>query len=163
MTESDFLSKTLDLHNPIDKILPAMYPHVDQTPSSAINHAKRHLSNEIDGLLKQRFRIINVWRLLKEVKNWPLAVCDARTVKEENLLATDYVRRGFIGKSYFVPHDPQHKWHYLCRQQPDEVMFKIHDSLDVESKWCPHASFSLGEEEKPPSRESIEVRALVFG
>lgn len=129
-----------------------------------------------------------MWRPLRTVENWPLAFCDTQTLQTRDLLAADYVRRHFVGETFFLLHSRDHRWYYLRDQQPDEVaMFKIYDSdasathgkcrktLDTvlvciacikrltQVQGCPHASFTLGDEDSLAPRESIEIRALVFG
>jgi len=57
-------------------------------------------------------------------------------VEENDLLATDHVRRDYIGETYNLMYKPKYKWHYLHRQTRDEVfIFKMYDSLsNVKSK-----------------------------
>ena len=59
------------------------------------------------------------------------------------------------------------EWHYMSLQdEPDVLLFKNYDSAtDVKARWCLHTAFDLPAETIPPNaptRESIEVRALVF-
>ena len=120
------------------------------------------------------------------MKQWPLAICDARTVQQSDLVAADHVRKHYTGETYYVKQSPGFVWHYLSNQLPHEVLlFKNFDSLEGKSQceycrllWeiqlsifidiceilgCPHSSFQLpASEEDAPFRESIEVRALVF-
>lgn len=71
----------------------------------------------------------SVWRPLKTVKSWPLAVCDSQTVQKSDLVLNDLVRRKYIGESYFAKYNPGHRWHYLSEQGNDEVtVLKIYDS-----------------------------------
>ncbi|KAF1913120.1 hypothetical protein BDU57DRAFT_503956 [Ampelomyces quisqualis] len=164
MSEEGFLTRKLNLSDPLDKIMPTIYPHIDQTPSGAVGRVRQHFSAEADRLLQERVRIINVWRPLRTVENWPLAFCDTQTLQTRDLLAADYVRRHFVGETFFLLHSRDHRWYYLRDQQPDEVaMFKIYDSDASATHGCPHASFSLGDEDSLAPRESIEIRALVFG
>lgn len=73
----------------------------------------------------------SVWKPLRgPLEDWPLAVCDARTVDtavdlaEATILHTDYVNhncQAHFGK--------QQRWYYLRNQQPDELMvFRQYDS-----------------------------------
>ena len=112
----------------------------------------------------------------------PLAVCDGSTVASKDCIVGDVVRRDFIGNLLWVLPNAFHKWYYLGKQRPDEVLLmKMFDSaLETNAKcktsrsdsksWpltfgkgCPHAAFSMtptGGDIRP--RESIEVRYLVF-
>lgn len=58
-----------------------------------------------------------------------------------------------------------HRWHYLNEQTPGEVMLiKCFDSeVDGRARRVPHSAFVDEEREGEETRESIEVRALVFG
>ncbi|KAK3077087.1 hypothetical protein LTS18_011242, partial [Coniosporium uncinatum] len=59
---------------------PVVRVHIDQTPSSAEQRVRFHCPDEADELLKQRYRIINVWRPLNgPVVSFPLAVADSAT------------------------------------------------------------------------------------
>jgi hypothetical protein len=62
--------------------------------------------------------------------DWPLAVCDARTVDFENdTMAGDVVDRNQVFENTQVHHSDTQKWYYLSGQMPDElVIFKNADS-----------------------------------
>jgi len=117
-------------------------------------------------LLKGRVRVINVWRpLVNSVNDLPLAVCDGRTVVPEDLIETDHVRRDHTGATMYLKHNRSQRFHYMSAQgKSDVLMFKNFDSSKrVESKYAPHVSFRHPNPAKEgSSRESIEVRALVF-
>jgi hypothetical protein len=73
--------------------------HVDQTPRSAEARVRRHAGKalglseeEVEGLLKRRWQLINVWRSIGEqpVRDAPLTVVDFRTVnREKDLVAVN--------------------------------------------------------------------------
>jgi hypothetical protein len=60
--------------------------------------------------------------------------------------------------------DGGHKWHYLFKQEPNEVtLIKCFDSkMDGRARRVPHSAFIDEEFENEAARESIEVRTLVF-
>ena len=62
--------------------------HVDQTAASAAARVERHLpADEAPELLKRRFQIINLWRPISDPAwDWPLALCDYRSIDTENYL-----------------------------------------------------------------------------
>jgi hypothetical protein len=134
--DEKILGRGLNLADPTDYLPPAMCPHVDQSSDGAINRVYFHLDDEADELLKGRVRIINVWRPLSQVEDWPLAICDGRTVQQCDLVASDVVRRRYIGETLFVLHSPEYQWYYLPEQRKEEVtLLKIYDnSKDIEAK-----------------------------
>lgn len=71
-----------------------------------------------------------VWRPMHHrVEDRPLAVCDAQTVEEDDLVETDLITVGHQGKSMYGMYKARHKWHYLKHQTPEEVtLIKIFDS-----------------------------------
>ncbi|KAK3936012.1 hypothetical protein QBC46DRAFT_420466 [Diplogelasinospora grovesii] len=164
MDRGEFAKKTVDLENGLDPLLPAVHPHVVQ----------RRMGDEAAELLKGRFRIINVWRPPHIVKSWPLALRDAQTVKPDDLVPADIIRKRFVGETCFAAHSTDHRWYFLSHQREDEVvMSKIYDSdPNVQANCtnqyfgnlaaCLHSSFRACLDEDEQTRESIEVRTLVF-
>jgi hypothetical protein len=142
----------------------AMRVHCDFTPSSA----QRRLALEMEALGIEhvaRFAIINLWRTSRlPVLDAPLAVCDARTVRPEDLVAADIVYPTRTGEIYEVRHNPDHAWTYFHAMQFDEVLvFKQYDSAEGVACYTPHAAFAhpatpVG----TPPRESIEIRCLLI-
>lgn len=64
-----------------------------------------------------------------DIEDCPLAMCDASTVRQENLLIADHITRTYIGETVYPLYDPNAKWYYLSNQSPDEVLIlKIFDS-----------------------------------
>ncbi|CZT23694.1 uncharacterized protein RCC_09408 [Ramularia collo-cygni] len=148
---------------------PGRTVHCDQTPKGALRRARQYGGENVEELLKGRFRIINVWRPINApVDDWPLATMDGSSLEDENLHATDLWKRQWeeMGSTYNISHNKNQKWYYLGGQRPDEaLLIKIYDNKsDVAAKLCPHCAFEHPET-KPdaPRRESIEVRCLVFG
>jgi hypothetical protein len=97
----------------------------------------------------------------------PLAVADARSVADTDLVEARVVYPDHIQKTWTVKASPAgtHRWHYKHQQSPDEVMFiKCFDSVDDGSvaRRVPHSAFRDKEYDDAPPRGSIEVRALVF-
>ncbi|KAI1362816.1 hypothetical protein F5Y08DRAFT_310969 [Xylaria arbuscula] len=157
--------KVLDLNDSLALLGPARVVHVDQTPESAIERVFLELPSTASDLLKGRLRLVNIWRPIRgPVEMWPLALCDGRTVSPSSLVSSDRVRRNYTGGTTFVLEDSKHKWFYLDKQQVDEVaVFKNFDSDPEVTKCAPHTSFpSSGATEGLQSRQSIEVRAMVF-
>lgn len=64
----------------------------------------------------------SVWRPLKEVRDWPLAVCDGSNVSYEDLVEADHVRRHYVGSTCNMMYNPDHRWHFLSKQRKGEVL-----------------------------------------
>ena len=59
----------------------------------------------------------------------PLAVCDARSVAAEDLVAADIHYPSRRGEIYLVRHSPSHAWAYFPGMDRDEALvFKQYDS-----------------------------------
>ncbi|EEB92672.1 hypothetical protein MPER_08785, partial [Moniliophthora perniciosa FA553] len=148
---------------------PASLVHVDQTPSAAQNRVRLHLpEDEATERLKHRFQIINLWRPISHpALDWPLAVCDYRSVNsKEDLAPVELVYPDRVGETFGVKYNPEHKWKYLRGITPEEViLIKCYDSIEDGSVavFTPHTAFEDPTTPKgSPFRESIELRALVF-
>ncbi|KAH8807701.1 hypothetical protein F5884DRAFT_900056 [Xylogone sp. PMI_703] len=151
----------IDLNDPLVYLQPVLAAHVDQSQFAARQRVEHHMGARAEKLLKR-----SVWRPLHNpIENYPLAVCDGSTVPADMLVAVDHVRKYYTGESLYPLACSKYRWHYLNLQTKDEVLlFKTFDSKeDVPAKCCPHTSFAQsGVRANANSRETIEVRALVF-
>jgi len=124
-------------------------------------------------LADRRVAFVNLWRpIVGPVWDNPLAVCDARTVAVDDLVATDILHFGednlevprHRGQIYSVRYNPAHRWFYVSQMLPSEaLLLKCYDSRkDVRGRFMPHTGFR---NPACPSdfvpRESIEARTLV--
>ncbi len=146
--------------------VPSRRVHNDHTVNSAPRRVRDHLGANADELLKHRFGIVNVWRPIRgPVLESPLALCDARSFTDADLIASDLVYPHVRGETSSVEFKPEHRWYYFSAMQPDEVLLiRVHDSAnDGRARLSFHTSFEnpAAPPDAPP-RESIEVRALVF-
>ena len=144
---------------------PVQRVHIDQSYDAARSRVPHHLPEEADELLRSRVQIINVWRPIKTVLRDPLAVADANSVPDSDLVVTELIYPNRRGETYAVKPNNAHKWHYKSNLTPEEViLIKCYDSkLDGRARRVPHTAFAdTGAAADAPSRESIEVRALVF-
>lgn len=144
---------------------PSRRVHNDHTINSAPRRVRDHLGADADELLKQRFGIINLWRPIRgPVLDSPLAVCDARTFSDDDLIASDLVYPHVRGETSSVAYKPGHRWYYFSEQQADEaLLIRVHDSADDgRARLSFHTSFDNPLAQGAPPRESIEVRSLVF-
>jgi hypothetical protein len=145
---------------------PVARVHVDHTEKSGPQRVRDLIPDEAERLLKGRVEIINLWRPIRgPLLDSPLAVCDARTVKPGELVASDLVYPHRVGETYSVEYNPDHQWFYVPRMTANEILLlKCFDSkTDGRARFAPHSAFAdpTTPSDAPP-RESIEVRTLVF-
>lgn len=144
---------------------PSRQVHNDHTVNSAPRRVRDHLGADAEELLKHRFGIVNVWRPIQgPVLDSPLALCDAQTFTDNDLIASDLVYAHVRGETSRVEFNPAHRWYYFSEMQPDEaLLIRIHDSArDGRARLSFHTSFENPLTPGAPPRESIEARALVF-
>ncbi|KAH9908283.1 hypothetical protein F4778DRAFT_342593 [Xylariomycetidae sp. FL2044] len=142
---------------------PLYRAHVDQSYDGAEIVLRRHLPDEADELVKGRYQIINIWRPLKTVYKDPLAVADAASIPQEDLLAASIIYPRSRDETWTIKPSRQHRWCFKYAQRPDEVLFiKCFDSRGDVARRAPHTAFVNPDEEDKEARESIEARALVF-
>ncbi len=147
---------------------PASQLHVDYTTKSGPRRARDILGEaEAARLTAAGARIIqiNVWRPIDgPVERSPLALADASSARQEDLIATDQIFPDRVGEIYNVAHAPAQRWYYAPRMTTNEVLLiKGWDSLDDgRARFTPHSAFHAPEtRENAPARESIEVRTFV--
>ncbi|KAK4215076.1 hypothetical protein QBC37DRAFT_372380 [Rhypophila decipiens] len=144
---------------------PVRSVHIDQSYEAARQRVSHHLPDEADALLHNRFQIINVWRPIKPICKDPLAVADANSVPESDLIPAPLIYPNRAGATLLVKPNPRHRWYFKYAQRPDEVtLIKCFDSKEEQglARRVPHSAFVDPAEEDKEDRESIEVRALVF-
>lgn len=132
-----------------------------------------------------------MWKpLLGPVCDSPLAVCDYRTVADDDRVPTDIIFPDYLGETYNFWPNSEHRFYYIDQQLPEEAwMIKCFDSAtedDPQIAQCmsfpsfgyhrciavitnfitvtPHVSFPYSRKTDYSStmRESVEVRAFVF-
>jgi len=146
---------------------PANRVHVDQTANSGVSRLRLEYPDEADALLRRRVTIVNLWRLIKSpVLDAPLAVCDARSVAPQDLVASDLVFPDRRGETYNLVYNPGQRWFYAPEMRADEVLLlKCFDSRDdgAVARFAPHTAF-IDPSAPPdaPPRESIELRTFVI-
>jgi hypothetical protein len=144
---------------------PATRVHVDHTATSGPQRVRDLLPDEAEELLKGRVQVINLWRPINHpVYDAPLAVAEAPSVRFDELVPSDLVYRNRVGETYNVAFSPDHRWHYVKEQRPDEVLLlKCYDSRTDVARFAPHTAFLVPDAPADaPTRESIELRTLVF-
>lgn len=155
--------------------------HVDTEPGRQPAAAQRAYERaRPNGPGFKRFVISSFWRTFSPPpQNCPLAVCDARSVRDDEgtpnvLWVVDKIPEG---EAMFAPmdddgnplaaaifhHNPDHRWWYFSNMTRDEaLLFKFHDS-DRSRAWrCPHTAFWDASLPGANVRESIECRSIAF-
>lgn len=150
-----------ELREPVRRV------HDDQTFASAPARVSKHLpAEEAAWRLQRRFAIFNFWRPVGgPVLRTPLALCDARSIALEDLLPSDLVYRDWVGETFSVAFNPQHRWYWYPEQTPGEAtILKVFDSAtDGRARLTAHTAFDLPHTpHDAPPRRSIELRTLLF-
>lgn len=115
-----------------------------------------------------RYAFVNLWRPIRPVETFPLACCDARTVKEDDLLVFAIHYSDRVGENYFARHDERHRWSYYSSMTPDEALLikqweSAVDVADGVSRFALHSAFlDPASPADARDRESIEVRCVVL-
>lgn len=150
---------------------PARFVHVDYTDTS-VSTLLNPMLDELSVTMEpgQRFIGLNIWRVLSPPpQDVPLAVCDARTVADEDLVRGDAVFDApdapeFSFEAFLVKSNPAHRWFYCPAMNRDEVLiFKAYDSDASRPARVPHCAFDDPNCPRDvPPRASIEVRAFAL-
>jgi hypothetical protein len=159
---------------------PAGEVHIDTEPGRQPAAAQRAYARaRPDGPGFKRFIISSFWRTFSPPpQDCPLALCDARSVRDDEGLANVLwvVDKIPEGEAMFAPmdddkqmaaaifrHNPDHRWWYFSNMVRDEaLLFKFHDS-DRSGGWrTPHTAFWDKSLPDAHPRESIEFRSIAF-
>lgn len=144
---------------------PAYNVHIDHSSADAPNQVRKHFPDEAEELLKKRYQIMNVWRPIKPILKDPLAVVDARSAADTDLVPVTMVYpHNRIEEKVICKPNPDHLWYFKYAQRPNEpLVFKNFDSVtDGRARRNPHSAFQDPAHENGYMRESIEVRVLAF-
>ena len=149
---------------------PAHGAHVDYGARTVADFTRDLLpAEEAERRLARRHMLINVWRPIVMVESAPLAVCDASTVRREDLFDSevvgglgDFGRRSLWG--FNLAYTPDHRWYWVPHMQPWEALaFKLFDSDPDAVQHTAHSAFE--DPNTPPDaapRQSIEVRTIAY-
>ncbi|CAN9403657.1 unnamed protein product [Alternaria alternata] len=158
--------KVIDFNDPTTPLGPSTQAHVDQSPSSVLERVHRLFPDRAEHLLKGRVRLLNLWRPTNgPIVEFPLAICDGSTLPPDYLVETDRIRRTYTGCTMYTMQCESIRWYYKYRQDVDDVLlFKSFDSDSDTVPYAAHAAFDLPKpsDDEYRSRESVEVRALIF-
>lgn len=140
--------------------------HSDYTPRSGPQRVRDIVPDEAEALLQRRVAFCNVWKPpYRRVEELPLAMIDARTQVDGDLLLTQLKYRERSGEIYVMRHSPQHRWVYFPQMEAHHaLLLKTYDSeTGGRARFMGHSAFE--DPTTPPGaprRESIEVRTMAF-
>lgn len=143
-----------------------MLVHSDYTPTSGPQRVRDIVADDAGALLTRRVAFFNFWKpLYRRVDELPLAMIDAQTQVEEDLLRMDLKYRERTGEIYVLRYSPQHRWYYFPQMEAAQaLLLKTFDSeTDGRARFMGHSAFE--DPTSPPDapkRESIEVRTMAF-
>ncbi|MGB3797419.1 MAG: CmcJ/NvfI family oxidoreductase [Alteraurantiacibacter sp.] len=148
---------------------PASGAHVDYGAKTVADYTRQILPpDEAEERLAKRHMLFNLWRPLATVESAPFTLCDASTVKREDLFDSEIV--GGLGGVDFslwgfnLAYRPDHRWCWLPQQRPEELMvFKLFDTHDSAVQFTAHTSFTppvVPDDARP--RESMELRTIAY-
>jgi hypothetical protein len=165
----DHTLRTGDESEQVEKNLrePVKVVHNDYTEWSGPQRVRDLLpEDEAEALLENRVAVVQVWRPIRgPVLSSPLAICDAQSVRPDDLIPAERHHKDRVGEIYQLAFNPQHRWFWFPEMQRDEALiFKCYDSeKDGRARFTAHASFDdPATPANAPVRESIEVRTLAF-
>jgi hypothetical protein len=160
---------------------PAGEAHVDMMPDRAERMARMVYEKHFpEGKGYGRFLAVSLWRAFSPPpQDWPLAVCDARSVgKAEGTANTMFIvdalpsEEAMLGDmpdedkapaAAIFTHNPAHSWWYFSNMTRDEALvFKFHDSDPARAMRTPHTAFHDTSFPDAHVRESIEFRLIAY-
>lgn len=145
---------------------PVLRVHNDYTEWSGPQRVRDLMPDRAEELIKHRFAIVQVWRAInKPIESNPLAIADARSLREADLIPSERRYPNRVGETYQVQHSPDHRWYYFPKMTRDEaIVFKVYESeTDGRARWTAHTSFDdPTTPEGAPPRQSIEMRSIAF-
>lgn len=155
--------------------------HVDFETTAARAYAQDLYKEHHSGAPPfSRFVAFSFWRpLTQPPHDWPLAVCDFRSLDpdegERNVLVwCDEIppkEKWFepiegeesFPAAFIFHHNPDHEWWYFSKMTPEDALFiKFHDSDHSRAWRCAHSAFRNIADPDPAVRESIEFRGMAF-
>ncbi|GKZ59754.1 hypothetical protein AnigIFM63309_009990 [Aspergillus niger] len=142
---------------------PVGYAHIDTTgPSGAYMFETYRANSGVDIAPSRRYEFYTFWVPLLPVQDYPLALCDQRTVKPEHLLPVTHYDSSATSQNCFLQHDPEQRWCFINNQQPSEAWIFYQGGNRIENKpGVPHGSFrswDMGFDR----RQSIEIKTMVI-
>jgi hypothetical protein len=160
---------------------PASDVHVDMTHARAQRLARDLFASAASAESGfRRFIASSLWRTFSAPpQDWPLAVCDARSVADREGVPNTMVRVPVLPApdaiAAILPDEerlpaasvfhfnPRHRWWYFPHMTRDEIiLLKLHDSDHARAWRVPHTAFRDPTCPHTTPRESIEFRTVAY-
>ena len=147
---------------------PARFVHVDVSDATARSFYTQ--TRPGNGRSVRRSAQYNVWRVLTPPpQDVPLAVCDARSLNEEDFIAADAIfdRDGavaFAFEALLLRYNQKQRWAHFSNMRSDEALvFKTNDTDPGVAHCVPHGAFDNPDcPAGVPPRVSIEMRGTAY-
>lgn len=145
-----------------DTTRPVHFPHIDASDTGIHDLLDHNMPDRPKDVTRWAF--YNTWRQLAACPvDEPLAVCDAQTVQQDDLMPTDSrFPDGFEYETYMLRYNEAQRWTYFSKMgQDDLLIFKANDSDPTKARHVPHTAFFDATHPNASPRISIELRAYV--
>jgi hypothetical protein len=147
------------------RMTPAVWAHIDYDK----DEIEVQLKDTLDYYGKpvkpfSRYVLCQGWRPLSAPpQDFPLALCDGRTVRTEDIIPMDYHMisgdKEVTYRTRGARYSPRHKWWYFPDMTPDEmIVFKGYDSANPDGMRTLHVAFEDTTAVDPVPRSSVESR-----
>jgi hypothetical protein len=150
----------------VSHVGPMRRVHIDVAVGGVSDSVTKRAGEEFMSKIQGRWKIMNAWKPIKTVERDPLGIAVAASVPDKDLITlTRYRPDGTMSESrYAVKAGVGHEWYYVPQQRTGEMILFCQYS-DSENRTIAdrvaHCAFVLPGTEDKPTRESVEVRALV--
>ncbi len=158
---------------------PAAGVHGDYAPDHVPGMVARAYARHFpDGPGFRRAVVTSTWRVFSPPpQDWPLALCDSRTLADEDgAPVTTYFVETLpedpfgpvdhlepVGSSWKIRHNPAQAWWYFPGMSRDEVLLiKLGDTDREVARAAPHAAFADSTAHGAVPRHSIELRTFAY-
>lgn len=153
--------------------------HIDYGPEGAVGTAARVYAEQFpDGRGYRRALATSVWRVFSgPPQDWPLALCDFRSLRDEEGLPNqlyfvdripddpfaDVDESKMITSGSEFHYSPEHEWWYFPDMTRDELLFFVFHDSDHSRAWrVLHSAFRDPTVDTSVPRHSIEIRTFAF-
>jgi len=142
---------------------PASLVHNDYTASSGFVCLRENLGDDAELLSQGRFQILNIWRpLVDPVEDYPLALCDARSVNPLDLIDSERRAPNHRGEIQLAVHAPEQRWYYFPEMRPCGIAHGVVSLSSVNELNGHHSLTSLTGSILMPNLVNIRSLSLVF-
>ncbi len=160
-TDSDSIREAHQIRDAVPLV------HNDYTERSARQRVRDLFpASEAEALLGARFGIVNVWRSIGgQAQTSPLAMCDARSIADDDLLPMERRARDRVGEMQQATFASRHRWYFFPDMDREEALvFKTYDSADDgRARRSLHSAFDNPQAPGDAApRVSIETRVFAF-